>query len=95
MARHDPDDGQWNRCHDDQRYKIGVELRHHQQINQNHPHAVSDAHVTEGFIRNLPFAVPLQAVAVGIVRLTDEKLFQFATADELVFQATEDFKHPV
>ena len=35
---HHADDGERDRRHDDQRHKVGLELRHHQQVDQQQPH---------------------------------------------------------
>ena len=75
VARHNADDGQRNRRHDDQRYQIGAKLRYHQQVDQDQADRVGRAHVAEGLVSDLPFAVPLErVVARGIVGLADEVL---------------------
>jgi len=53
-----------------------MEFRHHQQIDQDQAHRIGDAHIAEGFIGDLPFAVPLQAVGVRVGRLADKELCQ-------------------
>ena len=66
MAGHHPDHGQWNRRHDYQRYQIAAELCHHQQVDQHYADRVSDAHVAEGLVGDLPFAVPLDCEGAGV-----------------------------
>ena len=71
------DDGEWDGCHDDERRDVAFELRHHQQVNQDQPHAIGGAHVAEGFVGDLRFAIPLDRVlAVGVGGLVNPILGQ-------------------
>ena len=54
-------------------------MRHHQQVDEDESNGVGGAHVAEGFVGDLPLAVPLVRVAgVGVRRLADEVLGQAA-----------------
>ena len=84
MARHHADDGERDGRHNDQRRHVRFKLRHHQQINQDETDPVSNPHIAESFVGDLPFAVPLYGeLAVGILRLFDKILTQRATFGEL------------
>jgi hypothetical protein len=39
-------------------HAVRAELRHHQQVDHDQADAVGNAHVAEGFVGDLPFAVP-------------------------------------
>ena len=74
---------QRNRRHDDQRREVAAELRHHQQVDQDQADAVGRAHVAEGLVGDLPFAVPLDGVvAVGVGGLADPVFAQRAGAGQ-------------
>ncbi len=69
MARHHPDEGERNGGHDDERHQIGAELGHHQQVDEDHPHPVGNAHVAEGLVGDLPLPVPQQCHLPQLVGL--------------------------
>ena len=77
VARHDTNDGQRNRRHDDQRRQIRAKLGHHQQVNQHQPHRIGSPHIAECLVGDLPLTIPLDGVATPCVnRLADEKFAQ-------------------
>ncbi len=67
--------------HDDERRQVRPELRDDEQVDQHQADRVRQSHVAERLVRDLPLAVPLDAVAaVRIVGLADEVLGQRAAA---------------
>ena len=68
------DQGQRYRRHDYQRYRVGLELGNHQQVDQQQSNRVGQPHIAEGFVGNLPFPIPLQAVLVRVAGLADQAL---------------------
>ena len=80
VPRHDADDGQRNRRHDDQRGQIRAKMGNYQEVDEHQPHAVGNAHVAEGLIGDLPFAIPFQrVVAPGVRGRVDEVFLQCAS----------------
>ncbi len=76
MARHHPDQGERDGRHDDERHQIGAELGHHQQVDEDHPHSVGNAHVAEGLVGDLPLPVPQQRHLPQFIRLLHVILVQ-------------------
>ena len=77
MTWHHTDQGERNGRHDHQGGEVALELRHHQEINQNQTDAIGCTHVTECFVRDLRFAIPFDGVlTVGIARLLRPVLAQ-------------------
>ena len=97
MAGHDPDDGQGNRRHDDQRRDVAAELRHHQQVDQDQADAIGRTHITEGLIGDLPLAVPLDGVGPKRVTWLADPVFANGTGagQGSVLQMGADAKQPI
>ncbi len=95
VAGHHADHRERNRRHDDQGHDIAAELRHHQQIDQHDPGGIGQAHVAEGLIGDLPFAVPLDGVTLGGHRLSDEALLHGLPLEAGITQLTNQIEHAV
>ena len=97
VARHDANDGERNRRHDDQRREVAAKLRHHQQVNQDQADRVGSTHVAECVIGNLQLAIPLDGVlAVRVSGLVNPVFAQITRAGQgRVFEFAANGKEAV
>ena len=67
MCRHDADQRQRNRRHDDQRHNEGPEPADHKHVDENQHGGKRKSHIAEDLDGDVPLAVPLHRVVVGRV----------------------------
>ena len=95
VSRHDADDRQRDRRHDDQRQQVGPELRDDQQVYKNQADRVGESHVAERFVGDLPFAVPLHREVVRVLRLADVTLLDGCTGVRDFVDLARQLEHAV
>ncbi len=80
MTWHDPNNGERDWRHDDDRYQVGAELSNHQQIDKHQAYRIGCPHITKSFVGNLRLTIPFQGVvSIGVLRLGNKILLNGLT----------------
>ena len=95
VSRHDADDRERDRRHDDERHRIGAELRHDEQVNEHQAHRIGEAHVAESLVGDRPLAVPLDAEVAQAIGRTDETLRQRLAGGRRLVDLRDQAEHAV